>query len=123
MTTRLSQYLQEDPKPGSLWGDDTYHVTFHPTDFYELQTLVNLLIEEEDLACRLAIDYELRDGSGHWITRQSLYEREKNGETVQAPTFSGSIATAPVLIADRSSSAWGTCWTLAVSAPPDSDQS
>ena len=73
MTTRLSQYLQEDPKPGSLWGDDTYHVAFHPTDFYELQTLVNLLIEEEDLSCRLAIAYELRDGSGHWIMCESLY--------------------------------------------------
>lgn len=119
MTARLSQYLQEDPKPGSLWGDDTYHVTFHPTDFYELQTLVNLLIEEEDLACRLAIAYELRDGSGHWITCKSIYERDKQGKTVYAPTLPSSIAAAPVLIADRSSSPWGTCWTLAVSAPPD----
>lgn len=119
MTARLSQYLQEDPKSGSLWGDDTYHVTFLPTDAYELQTLADLLLEEEDTSCRLAIDYELRDASGHWITREGIYERDDHGEIVYAPTLPGSIAAAPVLIADRSSSPWGVYWTLAVSAPPD----
>lgn len=80
---------------------------------------MDLLIEEEDPSYRLAIAYELRDGSGHWILCKSLYERDKQGKTVYAPTLPRSIAAAPVLIADRSSSPWGTCWTLAVSAPPD----
>lgn len=119
MTSRLSQYLQEDPKPGSLWGDDTYHVTYYPTDPYDLQTLADLLLEEEDTPCRLMIDYELRDESGHWVTREGIYERDEYGKMVSAPNLPGSIAVAPVLIADRSSSPWGTCWVLAVSAPPD----
>ena len=117
MSERLSQYLREDPKPGSLWSDDTYHVTYHPTDTYTIRELANVITEEEDSDCRLAIDYELRDESGHWITRKQVYERDESGEVVYAPTFSAFIANSPVVIADRSSSAWGTCWMLAATAP------
>ena len=118
MSALLSQYLQEDPKPGSLWGDDTYHVTFHPTGLYDFQTLVNLLIKEEDPSCRLAIDYELR-AEPLVTTREEIYQRDEHGKTVYGPTFSGSIATSPVLIADRSSSPWGTCWSLVTCPMPN----